>query len=58
MDQLNKNAQISATIVALVNAGASVAEAFDMVFGKGTYVVFVSNLYNELREKAKAAQNK
>lgn len=58
MDQLTKHARISAAIAALVNAGAPVAEAIDAVLGQGTHAALVADLYDALRAKAQAEQNK
>lgn len=58
MDQLTKHARISAAIAALVNAGAPVAVACDLVLGPGTYAALAADLYDALRAKAQAEQNK
>ena len=53
MDAL-KNAAISARILAHVNAGKTLPEAYDAVMGAGAYQKLAGELYDELRAKAAA----
>lgn len=48
----NKNAQISAAILANVNAGMDLRSAIDAVFGPGAYNNIASTIYDALNEKA------
>lgn len=54
MTTVEKNAIISARIIANIGNGASLKEAFDAVLGEGRYDTMVSDLYDELRAKATA----
>lgn len=49
-----KNARISAMLLAHVNAGKSMRQAWDLVFGEGAYEEFAGNLYDELRSRGAA----
>lgn len=49
--QALKNAAISAKIIANVQAGMSVSEAYDAVLGAGAYVKMAGELYDALRAK-------
>lgn len=46
------NEIISLRILTLVNAGATVREAYDAVMGEGAYVKLAGEVYDELRAKA------
>ena len=46
-----KNAAISAQIMALVEAGTSLQQAFDAVLGEGAYAKMAGELYDALRAK-------
>lgn len=46
-----KNAAISARILAHVNAGKSLPEAYDAVFGAGAYQKLAGEIYDELRSR-------
>jgi hypothetical protein len=48
---------ISAKLLAEVAAGATVSEAFDRVFGAGSYARFAGTLYDDLRAKHAATAN-
>lgn len=48
----DKNVVISVAIKTLVDAGASVSEAFDMVFGDGAYSKFAGDIYDALQQAA------
>lgn len=52
MDQITKNAAISAQIVALRQQGMPIREAIDAVLGAGTSAQIISDLYDALRAKA------
>ena len=52
MDQINKNAEISRRIMALVNFGIPVRTAVDTVLGAGTYDRIVGEIYDAMRAKA------
>jgi hypothetical protein len=52
MTTAEKNAFISARLLAYVNSGATLQQAFQYVFGPGWYECFVEELYTELRAKA------
>lgn len=45
------NAKISQAILAKVNSGASLKEAVDQIFGKGTYAKIASDVYDALKAK-------
>ena len=47
-----KNAAISAKIIANMNAGMTLPQAFDAVIGEGAYMKLAGEVYNELRTKA------
>jgi len=47
-----KNAAISAKILANIQAGMPLQQAFDAVFGDGAYAKMAGELYDELRAKA------
>ena len=55
MTQAAKNAAISAKIVANVNAGMTVAEAYDAVLGQGAYLRLAGELYDQMRANQGAA---
>jgi hypothetical protein len=50
--QALKNAAISAQIMAHMNNGMTLSEAFDAVLGEGAYAKLASDVYDELRAKA------
>ena len=50
--QALKNAAISAKILAHMNNGMTLPEAFDAVLGAGSYAKLASEVYHELRAKA------
>ncbi len=52
--QALKNAAISAQIVAHMNAGKTIQQAFDAVIGEGAYMKLAGEVYAELRAKAAA----
>ena len=52
MTTAEKNAIISSRLLAYVNNGASLQQAFQYVFGPGWYECLVDELYTELRAKA------
>lgn len=45
------NAQINAAIIANINKGMDLPEAFDAVLGLGAYKKMAGEVYNELRTK-------
>ena len=47
-----KNAAINANILAYIQAGMTLQQAFDAVIGEGAYAKMASELYGELRAKA------
>ena len=47
-----KNAAISAKIIAHMNAGMTLPQAFDAVLGEGAYMKLAGEVYDELRAKA------
>lgn len=49
--QALKNAAISAKILANVQAGMTLPEAFDAVLGEGAYLKLAGDLYDELNAK-------
>lgn len=49
---MNKNAAISAMIIANIDKGMDIAAAIDAVFGEGAYIRIVGDLYDELRDRA------
>ena len=51
MNQVLKNAAISAKIIAKMQAGLSVQEAIDAVLGAGTFTKLAGEVYDELRSK-------
>lgn len=54
MTTAEKNALISAQILAQMNNGKTIAEAVDAVLGAGRYDAIVTDLYHALRAKAQA----
>ncbi len=46
---MNKNAAISARILANVAAGMTIDQAIDAVFGQGAYLSIAGDLYEALR---------
>lgn len=46
-----KNAQISAAILANMNKGMNIKEAFDAVIGEGAYMKLAGEVYHALRAK-------
>lgn len=51
--QALKNAAIAKMIVAEMNKnGGDIVEAFDKVFGEGSYAKLAGEVYNDLRAKA------
>lgn len=48
----DKNACIGVAIKMLVDAGATVKEAFDAIFGEGQYENMAGDIHNALRAKA------
>jgi hypothetical protein len=52
MSTAEKNAAISAAILAHVAAGKSLPDAMDAVLGVGTYIRVAGELYDALRAKA------
>lgn len=49
MDQITKNAVISAMIVAKMNQGMDIRQAIDAVLGEGMYMKIASDVYHQLR---------
>ena len=49
---MNKNAAISAMILANIDKGMDIAAAIDAVFGEGAYSKIAGDLYDQLRELA------
>lgn len=49
---MNKNAAISARILANIANGMALSEAYDAVFGEGSYAKMVSDMYDALRAAA------
>lgn len=49
--QALKNAAISAKIIANVQAGMTLPEAFDAVLGEGAYLKLAGDLYDQLNAK-------
>jgi hypothetical protein len=47
----DKNLVFAAIIKTLVDAGLSVKEAFEAIFGEGSYVTFTGQVYEALRAK-------
>ena len=52
--QALKNAAISAKILAHMQAGKTLEEAFDAALGAGAYAKLAGEVYDELRAKAAA----
>ena len=52
MDQITKNAAISAKIIALRQQGVPIRAAIDAVLGAGTFEQIAGELYDALRAKA------
>lgn len=48
----DKNVVISAVLKSLVDMGADMATAFDLVFGEGAYRRFAGEVYHALRAQA------
>jgi hypothetical protein len=46
-----KNAAISAKIVAAMNSGLGLVEAFDSVLGEGAYMKLAGEVYDALRAR-------
>lgn len=51
MTTAQKNVLISQKLVALMNQGMQINEAFDSLFGAGAYIKFAGEIYQELRAK-------
>ena len=51
MNQVFKNATISAKILAKMQAGMTVQQAIDAVLGEGTFMKLAGEVYDELRSK-------
>lgn len=51
---MNKNAVISARLLAYIANGSTIREAFEYVLGPGYYDCLIEELYVELRAKATA----
>lgn len=49
---MNKNAQITEKLAALIAGGMDVKQAIDSVFGAGAYENMAGVIYDALREKA------
>lgn len=49
---MNKNAAISARILANIAAGMTIDQAIDAVLGEGAYIQIAGDLYDALREQA------
>lgn len=47
--QALKNAKISAMIIAKMQQGMDISEAFDAVLGEGAYMKLAGDVYDELR---------
>ena len=54
MDQITKNAAISANILAMCAEGATLRDAVDAVLGAGTYDQIAGDIYESLRARAAA----
>jgi hypothetical protein len=50
-DEMDKNAIISARILAHVANGMTIDQAYDAVFGEGAYLKLAGELYDALRAK-------
>lgn len=48
MTQADKNALISARIIAKVSEGMSVKDAYDFVMGSGAYAKLAGEIYDEI----------
>jgi hypothetical protein len=49
MTNTEKNALISAAILAAVKSGKPISKAIDEILGEGTYTAVAGNLYDTLR---------
>jgi hypothetical protein len=49
---MSKNAIISARILAEMENGKTIDQAYDAVFGEGAYLKLAGELYDQLRAKA------